>query len=187
MRWMMPTVGCLDIIKWDSRDNINSASKGSYASWLSRIYTSVLGSDYEFLDHELDLRHYFSLPGERVIAIRTLQQITHGDVPFLSLATTDGVHELRGAQEGKYQDRQSSSFQIEYRGTPLPWRFGYRVFAETSQVRSNFDELQSAKFQKSFGFGIRWALNPERKYNVRLDIPWVEGNLSPVIEITEAF
>lgn len=171
----------------DARDNINSAHKGYFAAWNSTAYGKYLGSDFNFHEHRLDLRYYLPLPGERTIALRTRQWVQFGEVPFHNLARTNGTNELRGVPIGTYQDKQLSSYQLEYRGTPLPWRLGYRIFTDIAQVRSNFNQWSKARYQKTYGLGVRWALNPEQKFNVRIELPIVDGALSPVIEIKEAF
>tara|TARA_B110000483_G_C18206680_1_gene548125 strand:+ start:6834 stop:7979 length:1146 start_codon:yes stop_codon:yes gene_type:complete len=175
------------VFSYDTRDNINSARKGYFAQISNYTYKPAFGSDFEYTHSQLDLRYFLNLPGKRVIAVRALQAIQNGDIPIQNLASTDGIHELRGVSEGYYHDKQLSAYQIEYRGTPMPWKFGYRVFADAGQVRSDFNEWDSKAFKVTYGFGIRWALNPERRYNVRIDLPIVDGALSPVIQIKEAF
>lgn len=181
------TSGLGAIASYDTRDNINSALSGTFVKWTSRYYGAALGSDHEYNEHKFDARVYLPIPGERSLALRTYHWTQFGDVPFYMLASTDGKSELRGVPIGYYQDKQLSSYQVEYRGTPLPWRLGYRVFGDLSQVRPDFDQLGKASYHYSYGLGIRWALNPERKFNVRIELPIVDGELSPVIEIKEAF
>lgn len=181
------TSGLGAVASYDTRDNINSAHTGALVKWTSRIYGQFLGSDYEYNEHKLDARVYLPIPGGRTLAMRTYHWGQFGDVPFYMLASTDGKSELRGVPIGYYQDKQLSSYQMEFRSAPLPWRLGYRVFGDLSQVRPDINQFHDAKYHYTYGVGLRWALNPERRFNVRIELPIVDGQLSPVVEIKEAF
>lgn len=170
----------------DTRDNINSAHEGYLASWGTRFYSQALGSDFDYHEHRLDLRYYQPV-GTHTLAFRTLQWIQFGDVPFYSLASTNGNNELRGIPIGFYNNTQLSSYQAEYRTPSLGYRLELRLFADISQIRSNLNEIGEEKYHFTAGPGIRWALNPKQKFFVRVDVPITHEGPEMVIHIKEAF
>jgi outer membrane translocation and assembly module TamA len=77
--------------------------------------------------------------------------------------------------------------QTEYR-LPLWKRFGLAGFAGGGDVASKLSRFALNDFKTSYGFGLRYAVSPKEKINIRLD--WGFGKdpfAGPVITIGEAF
>ena len=112
--------------------------------------------------------------------------LARGNIPFTELNSPDGVTLLRGIENGRYRDRDMAGLQTEYR-FPIVGRWGGVVFAETAQVAHELDELTMDGWKYSVGTGIRYALNPDERFNFRMDISFVDGGLGLALNFREAF
>lgn len=61
------------------------------------------------------------------------------------------------------------------------------MFTEAGQVAHEVGDFAMDQFRADFGFGIRYAMNPDQKMNIRVDIGFVDGSVAPAINIKEAF
>jgi len=173
---------------YDTRDNTNGPSKGILAKYENIIYDQDIGSDLDFQIQTLNLRYYTpsSFMKDSVFALAAQVKSSHGDVPFQYLPTPDGTYILRGIEHGRYKDMDMVALQTEYR-FPLKWKFSGTVFAEFAQVANDFSDMELDETKTSIGFGIRYALNPEQRFNVRGDIAWVDDGIGMIINVREAF
>ncbi|MFC1855005.1 BamA/TamA family outer membrane protein [Thermodesulfobacteriota bacterium] len=173
---------------YDTRDNTNAPSKGAQARYTYMTYDKNLGSSLEFSIHYLDLRYYKQAPivAGSVVALAVQARSSEGDVPFRQMPSPDGTFLLRGIENGRYKDNQLLSFQSEYR-FPIKARFSGTVFAEFAQVAPNFSDMAARDTKSSVGCGIRYALNPSQRFNIRGDIAWVDDGIGMIINVREAF
>ena len=78
------------------------------------------------------------------------------------------------------------AFQTEYR-----WqfynRFGMGLFAGIGDVSDDFKNFDLNEFKYSFGTGIRFAVVPSQRINIRMDIGFGEGTQGFYFNIAEAF
>jgi hypothetical protein len=70
---------------------------------------------------------------------------------------------------------------------PVWKRFSGALFAEAAQVANDYSDIEFSSLKTSIGLGIRYALNPEQRFNIRADIAWVDGGFGAVINVREAF
>jgi hypothetical protein len=42
-------------------------------------------------------------------------------------------------------------------------------------------------FRQGYGLGLRYAMNPAQRMNIRIDLGFVDGTVAPAINIKEAF
>ncbi len=61
------------------------------------------------------------------------------------------------------------------------------LFTETAQVASDYSMFSIDEFKYGVGAGLRYALNPSERFNIRLDVSWVDKGLGFVFFIKEAF
>lgn len=174
------------IFSYDSRDKVNDARKGLYFKYTGIEYGSSLNSDYRYTSQELKLYKYLTLHGKAGLALGGYLRSSRGEVPFRSLSTPDGIRILRGIERGRYRDRDLLALQAAYR-FPLAARWGAVVFADTTQLANTLADLSSQEWKSSIGAGLRWALNPVERLNVRLDVSYVENQPGLVLEIRDAF
>lgn len=171
---------------YDTRDNTNAPNSGALAMFEGVWYGDYLGSDYDFDIQSLDLRYYVPVREDKVLALSAQMKEGRGDVPFRLLPSPDGTLLLRGIENGRYRDRILLGFQSGYR-FPVWERFSGALFAEAAQVANEYSDIELSAFKTSIGIGIRYALNPEQRFNIRADIAWVDGGIGVIINIREAF
>jgi hypothetical protein len=171
---------------YDTRDNTNAPNSGALATIESMWYDDSLGSDYDFDIQSLDLRYFMPVRDDQVLALSMQMKEANGDVPFRLLPSPDGTMLLRGIENGRYRDRTLLGVQSGYR-FPVWKRFSGALFAEAAQVANDYSDIEFSSFKTSIGLGIRYALNPEQRFNIRADIAWVDGGFGAVINIREAF
>lgn len=171
---------------YDTRDNTNAPNSGALATLESMWFDDSLGSDYDFDIQSLDLRYFVPVREEKVLALSALMMEAHGEVPFRLLPSPDGTRLLRGIEKGRYRDRILVGVQSGYR-FPVWKRFSGALFAEAAHVANDYSDIEFSSFKTSIGLGIRYALNPEQRFNIRADIAWVDGGVGVVINVREAF
>ena len=175
------------LLTYDSRNNAFSPSGGFYVQYLIDHYNSALGSNFTFTVQSIDMRKFFALKKDRVIAMQLNIITNHGNVPVRSLASMGSSSYMRGYYDGRYADKNLIAYQTEYR-TPVYKRFGIVVFAGVGRVGDTFDDLWSISHLKpSLGFGLRYSLSPKEKLNLRLDAGWGKQSQGTYINLGEAF
>ncbi len=171
-------------VTWDSRNNNLYPSSGSYHQFSAVSYEPSLGSDFTFNSYLLDLRHYKSIIDQHILAVQSAIAISAGNPPFQMLNQL-GVF-LRGYYQSRFEDRYLVAFQMEYR-MPLFWRFGLAGFVGCGEVAHEFKNISLKELKPSTGFGIRFALIPEQKVNLRIDFGFGKDDSSFDVTITELF
>jgi hypothetical protein len=191
------TSGLGGVMTYDGRDAIYWARRGAFLRAKASWSRAAWGSEYDYDGYCLEARQFLPLFGTGALGVSAMLQIKSGDVPFRELSTADGDHNMRGMVRGKYRDRHLLLLQGEYKSY-LPdygwlsasWirnRLGYAVFAEAGQVAHETGDFAWDGFRPGFGAGLRYAMNPAQRMNIRLDIGFVDGTVAPAINIKEAF
>jgi outer membrane protein assembly factor BamA len=173
-------------VTFDTRDNENDARNGTFLNLRSNWFRPAFGSDFTFAKYEIFLGHYIPIANVTGLALGSQINLTRGDIPFTELNSPDGVRILRGIENGRYRDRDMVALQVEYR-FPISNRWGAALFAETAQVAHEIDDLTMNGWKYSLGTGIRYALNPSERFNLRLDVSFVDDGFGLVLNIREAF
>jgi len=122
-----------------------------------------------------------------VIAFRGIIGVNTGDPPFQMLFLTGSLGSfLRGYTISRFMDKNVITFQTEYR-MPLIWRFGLVAFAGFGQVAPEFSQVSINDLKPSVGLGLRFALIPDQKVNLRIDFGIGKDDSSFNIDFMEAF
>lgn len=185
------------LLSYDRRDHVLEPSTGIYASWKGNFYTQTTLSDQSYQKHAVDLREFFSLASETVFGVALGTEFVFGDVPFYALPSTDGVKKFRGVDRGVILGRKVLSAQSELRFPLVPrrdWSIAPRllnylngaVFVDGAWA-GDFDGNIKENWLPTYGVGVRWALDAQQKTYIRLDLAVVDGGISPVVFIREAF
>jgi hypothetical protein len=172
-----------------SRDNRNSsfsATKGGLVKLLTVVFNKAFASQYNYSYTELDVRKYISLNKNNVLAFQLGSTLTFGNVPYRNLATLGGPNMMRGYYGGRYRDYNVVAFQVEER-MHLFWRIGIVGFAGLGQVSDNLTHWHLDKIKYSIGSGLRFAVLPKEKLNVRLDYGFGYKSQNFYLTVTEAF
>lgn len=182
----MSGVGVL--VNRDTRDSLYFPVKGDFFTLEARFYPKFLGSTFGFNTFTIDLRKYFPVFSDHVVAFQSLLKVQGGDVPFLHLARMGGQYTMRGYYDGRFRDKNLLVFQAEYR-MPIFWRFGVVGFAGLGNVAPKFSQLTSSldQMKSSYGFGIRFLFDKKEKIWLRFDLAFGEGVSGFYFSIFEAF
>lgn len=173
-------------LAYDTRDNTSAPHRGSYFLLSVPVHTPWLGSEWTFTRVLLDLRQFVQLTGEHILALRFSSEIVMGDAPFDRLAELGGSGSLRGYVRGQFRDKQSVALDVEYR-FPIYWRFSGVAFIGTGQVAPNMGALAFDRWHVAGGVGLRFAIVPEERINVRLDVAAAPGAFRGYFAPREAY
>jgi len=172
---------------YNSTDQENWPRHGVLLKWRHLFFPGALG-DWNFGWKSLDARAYFPLPlPDGALALCSFWEGVDGDAPMDRLAQPDGVRHLRGVEKGQFRDRQSWVLHSEAR-TALFWRLGGTMFYEAGKVGPYFGGLLRNDWHHVAGLGARFAINPSKKLNARVDLSLVDGeDVGLTVYLREAF
>jgi outer membrane protein assembly factor BamA len=172
---------------YDTRNNAFSPDQGEMLQFYFNRFAHYFGSDYDYTNFVLDLRKFIMIYRHEVLAIQAYGFFNAGETPLRSLALLGGANFMRGYYQGRYRDKNLGIVQSEYR-IPLFWRFGATVFGDLGNVAPNLAGINFQGIKYSYGGGIRFALNPTEKLNLRLDYGIGEGKSNGFyFQLGEAF
>ncbi len=175
------------LITWDSRNNAFSPSRGFYLQYYVGFYRDFIGSDFNFNIRNLDVRKYFSLPKDLVLAFQFNLISTSGNAPVRDLASIGSSTYMRGYYDGRYTDYNMAALQGELR-VPVTGRWGFTTFAGVGRVANTLNEIFVLQDLKpTFGIGLRYALRPKEKLNLRVDAGFGKESQGTYINVGEAF
>ena len=173
---------------FDSRNNILTPSKGSFAQLTYSIHSRATGSTHNFNRWQLDTRYYFKPFAKRqdVLAFQGYGFLSNGDVPFNELGQMGGDMIMRGYYQGSYRDKNLLAFQAEYR-LQLLKRWGIVGFAGAGGISDATNHFNLDTIKPSYGGGLRFKINRKENVNVRVDYGFGKGQQNVYFFIAEAF
>ncbi len=172
---------------WDGRDNTFSPSRGLYFSYYVNNFSKAFGSSFNYVAHNVDIRKYFSVRKNQVLAFQFVLVSNNGTVPVRSMSNIGSNSIMRGYYEGRYTDNNLMAGQVEHR-FPLIGRFGMVAFAAAGRVGNTLDQVFTLQGLKpSLGSGLRYAIDKKEKLNARLDVGFGKQSYGFYFNITEAF
>jgi outer membrane protein assembly factor BamA len=174
------------LARFDTRDNSFQPREGGLVTLSPRRYDGVMGSDSDFTRVVLDASWFFGLGGAHVLALDGRADFRAGDPPFDHLSQAGGGRLLRGMLEGRYRGMHYVASQVEYR-FPVWWRLGGVAFAGAGRVANSLDEIDLTGLKFSLGGGVRFAVKPAERINLRFDAATSEGEFNIYFAIAEAF
>jgi hypothetical protein len=180
------TSGIGPILSWDTRNNAYSPDRGAFAEIQYVWFPSFLGSDFYFTVLSIDLRKFFRLDDNSVLAVQALGGLTFGNTPFRKLEELGGTDMMRGYYGGRYTDKCLMAYQAEYR-RHLFWRIGVVAFAATGEVAPTPGRFELDGLHFTGGAGVRFALSQEEKLNLRFDFGVAQHSNAFAIQLREAF
>lgn len=170
---------------YDQRDNIDWPTQGRLATLEWDLYTSSLGSDYNFALFNLEVAQYIAVSDD-VLAVSGQFTLASDETPFTHLPRPSGDRTLRGANGNRWIDNTSLGLQTEYRKT-LTNKWAAVGFLDTFQVSPTVENLSLSEFHYSIGAGVRFAMTPDR-FNIRFDLGYVDlDSINFAITVGEAF
>jgi hypothetical protein len=176
------TSGVGPSLDWDSRDNMFYPTSGGWYRLDATFFRDWLGSDFEYSRYMLDLRYFFTLKAEHILAVQAVAAQVDGDVPFYELL----FPLIRGVDNRFFVDEKMVTFQAEYR-FPIHRRFSGAAFIAVGDAQRNWSDFELEEIKYGCGAGIRYALNPNEKINIRFDISVSPWGAAPYIALQEMF
>lgn len=180
-------IGVGPTIAWDDRDKDTATASGGRHELTLALLPEALGSDFGFAQLAIRSRHFFSLGHEQVLALELFSDLSVGNVPFQMMSTLGGENRMRGYYAGRYRDLNQLVIQAEYR-VPLFWRMGAVAFAGAGNVPRRLSDFRLQDPKASGGLGLRLALSPEERVNLRVDFAVTrESESNLYVGLSEAF
>jgi outer membrane protein assembly factor BamA len=152
----------------DSRDNPFSPTRGWYAELTPVWHQKWLGSDFQYLDLQLDMRKYYQLTTKDFVGVQVFANFTEGVVPWRELPRLGSANLMRGFTAGRYRDAQFAATQVEYRRR-LNRFFVAAAFASTGQVAANLSDFRTDNWRLSGGCGLRVLISKKKNIYMRVD------------------
>lgn len=171
---------------FDNRDNIINAYKGTLFEISSYFFLNALGSTYQFANLNLLHQKYWQIKRKHILAIQTKMKLSFGQIPFIDMATLGNEDILRGYPKNRFRDNNFLGTQIEYR-FPLVWRFGMTTFAGIGDVFKQPSDVTLNSLKYSFGAGLRFAVNPAERLNIRFDYAYGKEGGYYYVSVAESF
>lgn len=163
----------------------NNCPKLGYAYDLILIcYDDTLGSSEEFTQFSAEFSKFYSLDKWGVVGINTQLLLSDGDVPFQMLPSLGNADIMRGLEPKKYCDSNFFAIQGEYR-FPIYKRLNGVTFVALGDVADSVSNLKLDNY--TYGFGIRFALDQNRTFKLRLDIGCGKDETVVYFGLQEAF
>jgi hypothetical protein len=154
----------------DSRSSNVFPRSGEFHQLRASRARDVSGNGNDYSTLSLDLRIYVPIRSG-VIALHALG-IASGEVPpFDLMPRLGGESLLRGYFGGRFRDRSLGALEAEYR-SGMWHRLRGVLFGGAGQVADIPGDMRLADFHPSAGFGLRFLLNREEEFNLRVDYGW---------------
>jgi outer membrane protein assembly factor BamA len=172
-------------LNYDSRNHVVDCQHGNYLEFSWTFYDNSIGSDYRFMEYNLDLRHFFQISQSNILAFQgTITRIS-GYAPIQAYPVL-GDDRLRGFS-ARYKDKNLLTLQAEYRMKVMK-KLGVVFFAGMGDVSKNFSAFNPINFKFGAGFGLRYTILPANNLNIRFDFGiGTHGNSSMTFLPGEAF
>jgi hypothetical protein len=172
------------LLEWDSRDNLFASERGQFLQVGHRRFHEAFGSDIDFEEYLVDARQFLPLGRGHSLAFQVIGVRRSGSFFFTDYASLSEIQ--RGIPVSRYQDRMMVMAQAEWR-LPISRRFSAMLFAAGGQVAADWDGLRASDTHPSAGGGIRYALNPQERIRIRIDLGVGAEGSQVYFQFSEAF
>ena len=174
------------ILAWDSRNGAFSPNKGLFAQLSSVVFDKAIFSASNFITYIADVRKFVPVFQNHVLGFQFFGYFNQGTAPIRNLAMLGGSDIMRGYYAGRFRDNHLMACQMEYRA-PLFWRLGVVAFAGAGRVAGKFSEFSFDGIKYSLGSGLRLALRPKEKLNLRVDYGFGNHSQGLYVTVGESF
>lgn len=172
---------------YDTRNSAFWPTKGIFVQSQYCVYDKAIGSGYTFNKWITDIRVFKKVFKDHIIACQLYNYSTFGNTPYRSMGMLGGADNLRGFYQGRFIDNSMYSAIVEYRA-PIYWRFSAVAFGGIGDVYNRPKDINGSTLKYSFGGGIRFAVQPKEKLNMRIDYGYSDNyNRGFYFTVSEAF
>jgi len=169
-------------LTYDSRDNLFTPTRGTFAEAVVGVFSPALGGDDELQRVQLTAIHYLPLLSTLYLGLRGDASATFGDAPFYLRPFIS----LRGAPIMRYQGEEVVQAEAEMR-----WQFWKRFslvgFAGVGAAWNDFERVHNRRVVPTGGVGFRYEL--ARKYGIHagLDLAVGPDNTAVYLQVGSAW
>ena len=155
---------------YDSRDNNKFPNHGGYYLGSFNYYKATNATNMDYNQYQLNLTHFIPLwrPGI-VLTLQNKwmikQKIGSSKIPFELLSVLDYTSPLRGFSRGRFHDRSSVLFNVEYR-YPIWKVIDGVIFFDTGRVFRRLRDFAFSDFKFDGGGGLRFRYLDLALFNV---------------------
>jgi outer membrane protein assembly factor BamA len=174
------------LLSYDSRNSAYSPTNGILGELNFTSHNKIAGSDYNFSAWTLDMRKFFPLSPDRVLAMQMILKDNEGNVPIRQLALFGGSEMMRGYYSGRYADKDMIAYQAELRQF-LFWRIGIVGFGGMGEVADQLSHFRLDGLHYSAGGGLRLMVSKKEKLNLRIDYGFGKQSGGLYVILKEAF
>jgi Omp85 superfamily domain len=167
---------------YDSRDNLFTPLRGTFAEVVVGLFSPALGGDDEFQRVQLVAMQFVPLLPDVYLGLRGDGAATFGDTPFYLRPFIT----LRGAPIMRYQGDEVAQVEAELR-----WQFWKRFsvlgFIGGGAAWTDFERFNRTRAVATGGFGLRYEI--ARRYGIQmgLDVAFGPDNAAVYIQVGSAW
>lgn len=176
--------GLLLGIEYDSRDFEPNPQQGSYWNVEWSDYRQQYGSDNDYQQWLVNVRHYIRVSPQTIVAMELYSQSFSGDVPWYDQALLGDNQRMRGYYQGQYRDKKQLSTQVELRHS-FNARHGMVAWLGTGAIAPTYRSLEEQSWLPTVGVGYRFAF--KARINVRIDMGLGKESSGFYFQVNEAF
>jgi len=162
------SIGLGLLLQFDSRDYLQSPSKGFFGELNILNNTKRLGSNFNFWRIAMNISNYTSLKEDFIIASNLIITHTSEGTPFFEMPYFGSPSRARGFQDRRFTDKNMYVFQSEFR-YPIYKRLQGVAFGSISAVTPNFGKIIHEDMKGAGGMGLRFQLSKNFRTKIRLD------------------
>jgi outer membrane protein assembly factor BamA len=174
--------GVTPSLTYDTRDNIFTPIRGTYAEASVGLFGEALGSDTEFQRAQIIAMQFVPLLPRLFLGLRGMAAASFGNEPFYLRPYIS----LRGAPIMRYQGEEMAQLEGELRWQ-LWKRFSLVGFVGGGTVWNDFERLESTRSVVTGGTGFRYELARKYGIHVGLDVAFGPDNTAFYIQIGSAW
>ncbi len=171
---------------WDTRDSPYFPTEGRRYQFFALVFDGNIGSDLNMKNYHFDLRNYFALPWEHVLASQLFIFDVPDDAPFWRLASLGGRAHTRGYRRDRYLDHLLVAAQLEYRTGPWK-RIGGTAFLGWATVAPGWSTLQAKYLRPTVGIGLNLHYGRNEAVLARFDTALGHDGAEFEFSLTESF
>lgn len=157
----------------DTRNTNTYTTKGQFAKLtLNYVPDFFGGENYNGGIVQFNYRYFQPLNNKFTLGVNGIfNSLTSHDAPFYMLQRLGSDQIMRGYYQGRYNDRNYTALQTEFRYRFVP-RFGVVAFGGVGSVYGISDF--GGNLKPNYGGGLRYFFDLERSLSVRIDYGWGE-------------
>jgi hypothetical protein len=174
--------GLTPSLTFDTRDNIFTPLRGTFAEAVVGLFDPALGGDDAFQRVQLTLMHFVPLHRTLYLGLRGDAAASVGDAPFYLRPFIS----LRGVPIMRYQGEEVAQIEAELR-----WQFWRRFslvgFAGTGAAWNDFERARSSQTIATGGVGFRYELARRYGIHVGLDVAFSPDTAAVYLQVGSAW